>query len=98
MWCAGENATVREYVDKAGAMHKIITFAPQPGLTPEMAIFYQSGSFPLNVDVNGKVGITRARPRQRMRVWRVPSHASRPPLVCMLHAWGAGPRACRDVS
>jgi hypothetical protein len=59
MWCAGDNATVSEYVDGAGAMHKIVAFKPQPGLTPEMALFYQSGAFPLNVTLKGKV-----RPRR----------------------------------
>lgn len=54
MWCAGENATVAEYVDGAGAEHKIITFKPQPGMTAEMALFYQSGAFPQNVMLNGK--------------------------------------------
>lgn len=34
---------------------QIITFKPQPGLTPEMALFYQSGSFPQYVNLNGKV-------------------------------------------
>ena len=54
MWCAGANATVREYVDGAGANHKIITFKAQPGMTPEMALFYQAGSFPQNINLLGK--------------------------------------------
>ena len=55
MACAGPDATVSEFVDGAGAMHKVVAFKPQPGLTPEMALFYQSGAFPLNVTVNDKV-------------------------------------------
>ena len=64
MWCAGANATVREYTDGAGADHKIITFKAQPGLTPEMALFYQAGSFPQNINLLGK------KVRARVRVLR----------------------------
>ena len=84
MACAGPDANVSEFVDGAGAMHKIVVFKPQPGLTPEMALFYQSGAFPLNVTVNGKarkMRAPRAAPRAAGARGDLAGHCARMPGV-----------------
>lgn len=55
MWCAPDNATVKEYVDEAGATHRIIALNPQPGLTAQAAQWYTSGFCPPMVVFQGKV-------------------------------------------